>query len=377
MGLHNITSGDYTNLSGVDYEDMPQYEDTTLFTDFYSVESQDTEGGTGFGEVTYQPDWTKWHGYYRTIPEFQAVIDRLGSWTVGRGFEADEKTKKALRKIRGFGKDDFNTLCENFVRTALICGDSFAEIMRDKAHRIINLKPLNPGSMKIVGNEYGLIKRYEQTAQIPQGKTIKFDKKEIFHLPWDRIADEIHGIPFAQKLEWLIKMRNEAMHDLKVMFHRYVKPIQIVPVDTDDSTEISDFKTNYENAYKKVETIIVPKGTVDVENIKHISLPQFSTLDPLPWLNYLIRTFTTSAGVPEIIHGWGQETTEASSKIIYLAFQQTIERLQRWFEAQLDLQLGIDIKLEFPASIEPELINDNKKDVPLNREGVNPTKDQK
>ena len=60
-------------------------------------------------------------------------------------------------------------------------------------------------------------------------------------------------------------------------------------------------------------------------------------------------------GVPEVILGHGEETTEATSKILYLAFQQMIEYNQLFLEEQLKLQLGLDIEFNFPASIEPSL----------------------
>jgi hypothetical protein len=59
--------------------------------------------------------------------------------------------------------------------------------------------------------------------------------------------------------------------------------------------------------------------------------------------------------MPEVIMGWGEETTEASASIIYLAFQQEIEDMQQYNEEQIKNQLGIIINLEFPASLETKL----------------------
>jgi len=67
-------------------------------------------------------------------------------------------------------------------------------------------------------------------------------------------------------------------------------------------------------------------------------------------------------GVPQIILGGSGEFTEASAKIAYLAFQQNIEEEQLFIEEQVGLQLGMKIELEFPASLENELLSDNKKD---------------
>lgn len=378
MGQLDISKADYTNTSNITYADSAAYGDTTLFPNQYKVLTWDTDGATGFGETTYDCDWPKWHGYYRYIPEFQAVIDKLASWTVGRGFKADTKTMAMLKKIKGFGKDDFNSLLENFVRTFLICGDCFAEVMKDKAGRLVNLKPLSPGSIRIVTNESGIIVRYEQYNQLRDvTKVLRFRPNEMLHFSWNRIADEIHGIPFAEKLEKIIEMRNEAMQDMRVVFHRYVKPLIISKIDSDDATEIANYKTKLDRAVEKCENLIIPKDTVEMERM---SVPQYSTLDPLPWLKYLVRQFVTACGVPEVIMGWGEETTEASSKIIYLAFQQTIERLQRYVESQLESQINIKINLEFPASIEPEVTGvkeDNAKDPKMNKFGVDPRKDQK
>ena len=60
--------------------------------------------------------------------------------------------------------------------------------------------------------------------------------------------------------------------------------------------------------------------------------------------------------------GSAREFTEASAKIAYLAFQQTIEEEQLFVEEQMLMQLGLQIELEFPASLENELLSDKAKD---------------
>jgi len=358
-----------SEMSSINYPSSATAGSTDTFR--YIPEHKDTEGPNGISETSYVASWSKWHGYYREIAEFQAVTDKLGSWTVGRGYETDGTTKKKLNKIKGFGKDDFNSLLENFVRTMLIGGDCYAEIIKDNQGRMINLKPLNPGTIKIVANSGGIIVRYEQMRK--KEDNIVFDPKDIFHLAWNRIADEIHGIPYAEKMQEILQMRKESMRDLRLIFHRYAKPLIISKIDSDDADVISSYKTQLDNAVKKAENLIIPKDTVDMERM---SIPQYSTLDPLPWLRFLIRQFITSSGVPEVVLGWGEETTEASSKIIYLAFQQTIERLQRYVEAQLESQLNIKINLIFPASLEVELQNDAKKDSgQMTEMNTNPNKD--
>lgn len=324
--------------------------------DLYQVEARDTDTIAGGGR--YIPNWKKWHGYYRAIPEYRAVINKMASWTFGRGIKASKKEMNKLKRFVGIGKDVPRSILKNQWKTALICGDSFGEITKDTAGRKTNLKPLNPGTTAIVYDEYGIITSYEQWDQ--DKKINSWEPDEIFHLSYERIADEVHGIPFAEAIEELMLARNEALEDLRILYHRNIKPINWIEVETDDTTKLNNIEKSVNKAYRKTENIIIPKGVVS--EIKSQKTGQFATLDSIPYIKLLIRQFVTACGIPEVIMGWGGDTTEASSKVIYLAFQQEIEDIQKYIEEQIKTQLGIKIELEFPASLEEEMKKDEKKD---------------
>ena len=331
-------------------------ETATDFRRGVSEKQQDSPG------TKYRPDWNKWYGYYKQIPELQATIDTFSKWTIGKGVKADAKTLEKLLRIRGFGKDTYNSIMHNMVRQYKIGGDAFAEIIKNKRGELINLKPMNPGSMTILSNKKGILTGYEKTV-IPEpsqnNNPQTFSLDEVFHLPWNRLGDEVHGISTIQKLVDVIDARNEAMKDLRIVFHRYVKPLMISEVDTDDETEIAAFKTKMDSAVEKMENIVIPKDTAQVTRI---SIPQFSTLDPLPWIRTLQQFFILSEGVPEVILGWGKDTTEASSKILYLAFQQNIEDNQLFLEQQTLAQLKLKVEFNFPADLAAHLQGDMQKE---------------
>jgi hypothetical protein len=366
---------DGTSISGmgsIEYSEMA----INTSKDQAQITTQNTDSPSSHGETRYSPKWAEWVSYYKTIPEFQQVINTLAFWALGKGIITDEKTEKTLSKIRGYGKDTFEEISENLIKSALICGDSFAEIIRDKAGRLINLKPLNPGSMVIKINEFGILTGYEQNGEA--GIVASWGLKEIFHLSWGRIADEYHGIPFPEKLKEIILMIKECREDQKVLFHRYVKPITIIPVKTDDEAEINRFTTKYNNAFKLTENIIVPDEVVNTKEITRMSIPQNSVLDPMKWLEHLQQIFVTSCGVPEVIMGWARNTTEASGKVVYLAFEQTIRQIQTWFSQNVNNQLNLEIKLEFPASLVEELNKDERKDGSEEiKQKINPLKDER
>ena len=328
-------------------------------TDF-SVDAQTTDGATGQGETRYQNTlWTSQLGYFKKIPEVAANINAKATWTVGKGFTADPKTTFICDKIKGWGKDTFNTILENMIRTYHIGGDAYAEIIRDKEGNLINIKTLPEGSIVIVANEGGLIKRYEQTNKTPKAKNRKIAKEDIFHLARNRVADEIHGVSIISVLEEIILMKNQAMNDYKILLHRNVCPIRIWHLDTDDKTEIAAFKDEVKNQKENFEDMFITKGAV-VPEISAIAAN--ATLNPLPWINFLVNNFSQQTGVPGLITGNSQSLTEASAKMEYLVFQQTIEEEQLYIEEQVGAQLGLEIELEFPADLTNDLLSDKKKD---------------
>lgn len=345
MAETDVGQTDTSNLEGTE----------TLF----APETGSTDGAVNIDETHYDnTDWPKWLGFYQTIPELAAAIDAKATWTIGKGFKSGEMTEMMLMSIKGYGKDSFNTILENCVRTYHIGGDSFCEIIRDKKDRLVNLKPLDPGIMRIVANKKGVIIRFEQINIVSKKTIRKFEPEDIFYLPRNRVADEIHGVSIVKACEEIIIMRNEAMADYRKLLHRNIYPVRIWHLDTDDTAKIAAFKAKADVAYTQGENIYVPMGTVETELA---AVPTNATLNPLPWINQLNQYFFQATGVPQIIVGGSQEITEASAKIAYLAFEQTIEEEQLFLEEQVLAQLGLEIELEFPASLQNEMLSDSSK----------------
>ena len=339
----------------------------------FEVDAKDTDGAT-LKETFYIPKFSTYNGYYRKIPELRSVINKFASWTFGRGIKADAKNKAKLKKIKGTGKESPRSVLKNCWKVAMICGDSFAHIIKDNQNRMTNLKPLNPGKVAIVANAEGIIIGYEMKTSV-EGTTKRYAPEEIYHLSYEREADEIHGIPFPEALEELIISRNEAIGDLRILYHRTVKPIIIYEVETSDTAKLNSLEDVINKAFKNSESMILPTGVI--KEVKSVSSPMFSTgeVNSLAYLKFLVRLFVTSCGMPEIVMGWGEQTTEASANIIYLAYQQEIEDMQLYNQEAADIQLLIIFNLEFPASIETMLQRNKEKDGPVKAEKPQAGKD--
>jgi len=320
----------------------------------YSVSAQTTDGVTQ-DEFSWTNDkWTQYLGYYKTIPELQTAVDAKANWTIGAGFTADEPTTLLLMSFRGNGKDTFNSIIANMVRTYTIAGDAFAEIIRDDDGVLANLKPLDAGNMTIVYNSKGRIIRYEQASRV-KGEKKKFEPDQVLHLSRKRIADEIHGISIIPAVEWIILARNEAMSDWKRVLHRNVDPLWIFHLDTDNTTKIAGFKAKMDAARGNGENMYIPKGAVVPELVTTSSN---ASLNPLAWIAQLNDYFFQTVNVPQIIVGNGKEFTDASGKIVYLSYEQSVKGEQLFVEEQLLAQLNIEIVLTFPASLQNEAISD-------------------
>jgi len=335
-------------------------------------------------------NFSKWHGQYRNIAELQGVIDRLAMWVIYGGddseatAEADikfenEAHRKRFEKFTGNGKDTPEEVLFNLFRMGKICGTSMGEMIRTSKSGIINIKPLDPSTIKIKQKTDGSLEKFQQIQYKYNNKTGKKEEqvfKEIqldkmFYIAWNRIADEITGIPTGEKLQKIIDWRHQAMEDLADLFHRYVKPFWVFYVDTDDDTEIKEFNQKVEDIFNKKgkNHITIPHETV--QNHERLAVPQFSTLDPLNWIKHLERYFLISEGVPELISGIGRETADASARMIYLSWRIIAIANQKMFEKHIYNQTGIKLKLPRPVNIlAPEITGDrSEQPTPDNEEG--------
>lgn len=347
MGELKIASTTVGNLRNV-------VEDVT-------VDPVNTFGATGLKETEYtNTDWGQYYAYYRNIPEVKIAIDTRAIWTIGDGFTSpDPKTQVILDHISGSGVDNFDSILENAVIVSRIGGDFFAEIIRADDGTLINLKPLDPGSIKIVVDKNGIIKKYIQMAKVKGGKDEEFKTTEIFRLTNKKVADEIAGVSDIEALQDIIKAHNENFVDMKKVMHRYVKPLMKFSLDTDDTTKIAAYAAKMDSTVALGENIYLPKGTVEQELI---SVPSNSTLNSSEWRGYLKNYFYQVVGIPQIVLGGSSDFGEATAKIAYLAFEQSVKASQREIVVAVWNQLGLRIDLAFPASLKNEMLSDENKD---------------
>lgn len=315
----------------------------------YSVDTKETDGVSEQTETTWTyQKWTKYLGYWKTIPEYKSAINAYANWVVGRGWNAPSKSqKRILEGITGWGEDNLQQILFNLIVVKKVNGDAFAEIIRNPDGNLRNLKPLSPGSMRVVVNRKGIIIRYEQISRVKEPDK-KFKPEQILHLVNDRIADEIHGTSITEAVEWVILARNEAMTDWRRISHR--STIRVMYIDADNITKLNDVKKEYATAIEKGELMLIPakKGEAEFGDLVVPPIDAF-----LSWIRYLENFFYQSLGVPKVILGGGGDG-EGDNKMSYLSFAQVY--INEVEELKADLWNQAAIKITFP---EPVSIKDN------------------
>lgn len=324
----------------------------------FSVDPRQTDGVSASG-LTYwnNPNFTKYHQYYKTIPNLKKPIDAIALYTVGNGYTANAETKVILDHISGWGEDTFDSIMWNMIVTKKVNGDAFAQIIRDGDKRsgtLLNIKPLDPASVRVVVNKDGRISHYEIVSK--GSANIRKEKWEILHLVNDRFADEIHGTSVIEACQWYIDAKDEAQRDWRRISHR--STIRVMFVDVDNTTRQTQLKEQYAEAIKNGELMIIPAKKPDVE-FEDLVLPPVESF--MRWIQYLDDGLYQQLGVPKVILGGSSEFTEASSKTALLTWDQIWQWEQRQLEADLWNQLYIKVHYYEPVSLKNELISDEDK----------------
>lgn len=341
-----------------------------------TVTPKATDGPTGIKETEYAfSKFQDWNGYFHAIPDLQSALIMKSIWNTGKGYTTKSAhTQVILDHISGYGKDTFNDILFNLDLTSMIGGDSFAEIIRDEETKtLLNLKVLDPSSMKIVLDEKGIIKRYEQINKTPQQgflnkvKSIFGKKKgvrtfkpnQILHLSNNRYADNMHGISSIEVLEDTIKADNESFEIMQKVMRFQARPFIIWKLKTDDQDTINKIVEKIQNSRSLGEDTFIP----DDDNALDYEIVNLNISNAIfEWRNDLRNKFYRVVGLPQIVPGAGGQSTESESKVIYTAFGQIVRQRQMYIEKQLWQQAQIDIELPHPDSFFEDLKLDASKD---------------
>ena len=305
--------------------------------------------------------WDTYWGYFNSVPDLKSALLMKTIWNVGRGYTADSGTMLILDNVKANGKDTFQDIIFNMELIKRVGGDSFAEIIRRDDGELLNLKPLDPGTIKIIYNKAGAIIRYEEINIVGKDNKIinTFKPQDIFHLSNNRLANQIHGISDIESLEPVINAEEENFANMRTIMKRQAKPLIMFKLGTDNKAKIAEFISKMDTALNIGENIYVP----DDENTIKWEVIQVNVSGVImSWRDDIRNKFYRTIGLPQIVPGGSGGSTESESKVIYKAFEQLVEKDQIYLEKQIWSQLALKLDFIHPASMTPELATDENKD---------------
>ena len=329
--------------------DISKTTTPTEITD-YTIEDKDTDGViTGDSENFYDNgDWTTFYGKYMSTTKLKAVIKKYATWVVGLGLNADSRTTAILENINGSGEDTILSILWNMVIVKKINGDAYAEIIRNKTGMLINLKPLNPGTIRVVFTKKGVIKRYEQKSRTKKPNRI-IKRENMFHIVNDRVADSLKGDSVIDSLIWNLEAQEEARR----MYRKKVKNsgiIGLAKVATDNEGKITALKAPIKEGMENGTILIVPEDVVEIGEWA----VKLNTQELIAWLSYLDDEFYQILGIPKVIAG-GSGNIEGDSKISYVTFEPDYRRAIRELEDDFWNQIALRFKFNLPPSLIPQI----------------------
>ncbi len=282
-------------------------------------------------------------------------------WNVGKGYVCkNPKDKVILSLITGRGKQSFDDILFNMEVCRRVGRDAYCEkVVDEKTGMLLNLIPINTGTMRHVYNSKGILIRYEQVTKTGDSeKVIKFKPEEIFHLSNNMLSDQSRGISDIESLDSTLLAELESFDSTRKIMAQQAKPFIIFRWKTDDETKIALMKKNIDNLRKIGEDLHIPD---DDNTISHEVVSANPSPMVLSWRNDIHNRLYRALGMPLVIFG-SANSTESGSKMEYFAHEQVFEHDQRYIEQQVKMQLGVEIDLIPPQSMAPALAQDTMKD---------------
>jgi len=286
----------------------------------------------------------------------------IAKWVVAWGFQfgflnrfqkrskTDEKTNNALEFFENWAEYVFLTFrIFQIVIQMILYGDGFVEKIYDDngsylkdpnsdGWGIRHLKIIHPRTIGIERDEYGRIERYWQKPPNYMGRNIDKIKKlggipldptTIIHFKWNDFRNMTYGTSDLKPLIDVISMKVGMREDAAIMVQQRSNPIVVWLVGDMENPPPAGFlsaSADYLSTSAGGTNDLVLPGFMKPEVIgTGTQMP-----DITPYLGMMSSEIIKGIGVPEVLLGEGNETTEATARIQIESFTGDIMYLQNF-----------------------------------------------
>jgi hypothetical protein len=313
-------------------------------------------GGIDFGEQTRSPERmaTFWR-YYEGDGSIWAAVNSIAFNTVMVGYDIESDNVKARNLIDEWCKKaNLEEHLLNSVIYALVMGDAFLEIIYNRKGEITNLKEVDPKTIDVEIDDYGIVQGYKQRVGFSDDDAIKLDKERICHIKLFSNPEHPYGISLIQPNEGAIirMLRSDVGISNAIQRHGTTKTVftvgskedgQIPPPEVLDAIEAEVEEIDEKNEF------IVP-WNVKVDTIDNTGIQGVDK-----YYNYFQTKVIIGMLCPEEALGLGTGSTEATAKVKAILFERIIRSFQMRLANIIEDQI-FDVILE-KNGFDPDLVS--------------------
>ncbi len=285
-------------------------------------------------EGYYNTDYQKWNGFVCQIPLLESIISIraasiMCSWKT-EGTHA-EQAAEMLDNWDGRGNQGFKELLKSMYSVAYICGDSYAEIIRDgDSGPITNLIILPSDNIQLVIKD-GRIKSYKE-----KNTQKEFSPDKIFHLRYGTRGASVHGSSKIEGMNNILISFIQMQEQGDNIFRLFSKPRALIHANSDrkaDLDKIAERFADKDNLYSAVT--VLPATLIGKVEKMDLSMP----LNPGDWLKVIQEQIMMATQTSNLVLGGGYSTSEEDAKTRLGGFRQSIRYDQKWLEEAVQTQL--------------------------------------
>jgi len=313
-------------------------------------------------EDTYETQFLKWNGLVNDLSLIGSIVDmRAGSVAASYKVTADQtarvkKINKMFDSMDGRGNESFRLIMANMYKIAYVCGDAYAEKVRDKSGNIVNLEVLPSDNIRQVIKN-GSIIRFEEIDAGTGNLGVSWKPEDILHLAYNKLGAMTHGRSKVESMQNVLISYKQMLQTMTEIWENTVKPREIIYTNTDNAAKNKTIADAFNDSDKTFRgKIFLPAGLVTKYEVKTV----VPGIDPEKSVKAYRTEIYLATQTSEILLGSGYSTSEEDARLRTAGYSASIRTDQEWLEEIVIQQILKEIypegtpKIKFSFATEPE-----------------------
>ncbi len=302
-------------------------------------------GGKQEGSLFSQKERTeaqlkKYWQYYTQEGTVWAAINSIAYNTVMVGYDIESNDKEAKKIIeRWCRKVDLPIHLLNNTIYGLVFGDSFIEIIKNKKQAPSSLKDVDPQTMEVNFDKYGIVQNYTQSLGKKAGESVpKLDKESICHIRFFPKPNDPYGLSLISPNVDILDKKVRADNAIASAIIRHGTSKLVFSVGSEKDGQLPPDSV-LEAIESEVEDIDEKNEFVVPWNVDVYPIDEKGIQGVEDYYNYFQSQLVLGLLVPGEVLGLGQGSTEATARVRALLYERMIQSFQTQLAAIVEKQL--------------------------------------